>query len=99
MARRRPRARPARAAHPGDRLAWHRRDRARPRWDGHVRGRRPHRRAGRRRGAPDARFVAEALGAWIADQAIARAAFSYVPEETPTPEALTRALTARGFAV
>ena len=48
---------------------------------------------------PDARFVAEALGAWIADQAIARAAFSYVPEETPTPEALARALTARGFAV
>src|SRR5207248_3055936 len=47
---------------------------------------------------PDARFVAEALGAWIADQAIARAAFSYVPEETPTPEALARALTAGGFA-
>src|SRR2546429_1704178 len=48
---------------------------------------------------PDARFVAEALGAWIGDQAIGRAAFSYVPEETPTPEALARAFTARGFAV
>jgi CelD/BcsL family acetyltransferase involved in cellulose biosynthesis len=44
-----------------------------------------------------ARGVAERLGAWIADQRVRRVVFSYVPEETPTAEAISHVLAAAGY--
>src|SRR2546425_5969120 len=47
----------------------------------------------------DAAAVAEALGGWIAAQRTPRVRLEYVPEETPTPEAIARALAPRGYDV
>ena len=47
----------------------------------------------------DAAAVAEALGEWIAAQRTRRVRLEYVPEETPTPGAIARALAPRGYDV
>jgi CelD/BcsL family acetyltransferase involved in cellulose biosynthesis len=47
----------------------------------------------------DAAAVAEALGEWIVAQRTPRVRLEYVPEDSPTPEAITRALATRGYDV
>lgn len=47
----------------------------------------------------DAGSVAEALGEWIATRRLPRARFDYVPEETPTADALARSLDEGGYDV
>jgi CelD/BcsL family acetyltransferase involved in cellulose biosynthesis len=47
----------------------------------------------------DAAAVAEALGEWIAGQRTSRVRLEYVPEDTPTPDAITRALEPHGYDV
>jgi CelD/BcsL family acetyltransferase involved in cellulose biosynthesis len=47
--------------------------------------------------APDAQAVADGLAAWIVEQRVGRAVFSYVPEEVSTIEALRHGLSASGY--
>jgi len=47
----------------------------------------------------DAAAVAEALGGWMVAQRTPRVRLEYVPEETPTPDAIARALAPRGYDV